>query len=194
MAILDLTLSSFLYPRCVSLLCPPPSSTRSRRVSKRDEVPDVTSPFLSVFDALACLFRDVDDIAALGLVSSVIVACYYYSMSSRPSGTRFETFTLCASPQRNLKLPLDYGMLSSTLRGDVRDVVFATRPFPIWFRAGGKAKMTTLLRILEEDRLLPCSSTAHSALPERASSPRPPPYREGNVFGQTPERWVDGDG
>ncbi|KAF9003499.1 hypothetical protein BDZ89DRAFT_633959 [Hymenopellis radicata] len=58
-------------------------------------------------------------------------------------------------------------MLSSMLRGDVRDVVFATRPFPIWFRAGGKAKMTTLLRILEEDRLLPRSSTARSALPER---------------------------
>ncbi|KAF9004845.1 hypothetical protein BDZ89DRAFT_1080410 [Hymenopellis radicata] len=54
--------------------------------------------------------------------------------------------------------------------------------------------MTTLLRILEEDRLLPRSSTARSAFPERASSPRSPPYHEGNVFGQTPERWVDGGG
>ncbi|KAF9020143.1 hypothetical protein BDZ89DRAFT_280255 [Hymenopellis radicata] len=57
-----------------------------------------------------------------------------------------------------LTLTSDCGMPCLSL-ADVRDVVFATRPCPIWLRAGGKGPMIRLLPILEGDRLLPRPST-----------------------------------
>ncbi|KAF9003496.1 hypothetical protein BDZ89DRAFT_1146042 [Hymenopellis radicata] len=89
MAILDLTLSSFLYPSmCLCVVAAAFINAFPTRL-KRDDILDVTSPFPSVFDALACIFRDVDDIAALGLVSSVIVACYYLLDVEQAVGNSF---------------------------------------------------------------------------------------------------------